>query len=93
VHTVLHYWRSTHSRARGQQPRQGKKSQEKENTKEKKTQGKNSQEKMKRSLDEAEFDVSDMHVMKPAKIHGVMTGISPIKESKNGKSNGKIARR
>ena len=48
---------------------------------------------MKRSLDEAEFDISDMHVTKHAKIHGVMTGISPIKESKNGKSkyfNGKI---
>ena len=52
-----------------------------------------SQEKMKRSLDESEFDVSDMQVTKHARIHGVMTEISPMKDSKNGKSkyfNGKI---
>ena len=48
---------------------------------------------MKRSLDESEFDVSDMQVTKHARIHGVMTEISPMKDSKNGKSkyfNGKI---
>ena len=42
---------------------------------------------MKRSLEEeSEFEVSDMHVSKSAKIHGVMTVISPMKESKKGKT-------
>ena len=48
---------------------------------------------MKRSLEETEFDVSDMQVTKHAKIHGVMTEVSPMKESKSGKLkyfNGKI---
>ena len=49
---------------------------------------------MKRSLeDESEFAVSDIHVTKSAKIHGMMTAISLMKESKNGKTkyfNGKL---
>lgn len=43
---------------------------------------------MKRSLeqDESEFKVSHMHVSKSAKIHGVMTSISPMKKSKKDKT-------
>ena len=48
---------------------------------------------MKRSGEEIEFDVSDMHVAKHAKVHGVMTEISPMKESRKGSkySNGTIS--
>ena len=39
---------------------------------------------MKRSVEDAEFDISEMHAAKHAKVHGVMTSLSPMKESKKG---------